>query len=331
MHRTSLAVAAVLLSATAAAQGTQPQQSNGSIGGTILGATGLTNGTKVTIQMLDSVTTLNLGATYNAQVAQALVGSSTNIAGGTPAVVKVVANSGYPATYSLALVSLTVNGQPTAVTGSMPVLNKIGTAMAGAPDAVTTAVGNIFNKPAKNQPKAPPRPAASVSGTRIYVPTNSAVMFTLTSAVPTQPAQSGQPAQPGQTTQPAQPATNGAATAPSAATVVYAQVQYQLTGCQREAPRIICNVTVTNLRGGDIVMNGAGRGYFIDQSGNRVEASMRSIANCVGWGPCQLLPNIAMAGKWEFFDQDNHATTLVRLQIAENGVPVAQFNGVPVN
>jgi hypothetical protein len=335
MHRTSLAVAAVLLSATAAAQGAQPQQSNGSIGGTILGATGLTNGTKVTIQLLDSVTTLNLGATYNAQVSQALVGSSTNIAGGTPAVVKVVANSGYPATYSLALVSLTINGQPTAVSGGMPVLNKIGTAMNGAPDAVTAAVGNLFNKPAKNQPKAPPRPAASVSGTRIYVPTNSAVMFTLTSAVPTQAAQ-GQPAAGGTTnaTQPSQPATAapaGAAGAPSASTVVYAQVQYVLQGCQREAPHIICNLTITNLRGGDVIMNGAGGAYYIDQAGNRVNASMRSLANCVGWGACQLVPNVAMASQWQFIDQDNRATNLVRLQIAENGVPVAQFNGVPVN
>jgi hypothetical protein len=87
---------------------------------------------------------------------------------------------------------------------------------------------------------------------------------------------------------------------------------------------------VTNQRGGDLIMNGAGRAYYIDQSGNRVQAMMRSIANCVGWGPCQLVPNIAMAGQWQFIDQDNRATTLVRLQIAENGVPVAQFNNVPV-
>jgi hypothetical protein len=32
-----------------------------------------------------------------------------------------------------------------------------------------------------------------------------------------------------------------------------------------------------------------------------------------------------------FMDQDNHATQLVRLQIHENGVPVAQFNNVPIN
>jgi hypothetical protein len=332
MRRTSFAVASLFLSATAVAQ--TAQQSNGSIGSTVLGATGLTNGTKVTIQMLDSVTTLNLGATYNAQVSQALVGASTNIPGGSPAVVKVVANTGYPVTYSLALVSLTVNGQATAVSGGMPVLNKVGTAANGAGDALGNAVGNIFNKQ-KNQPKAPPRPATAVSGTRIYVPSNSAVIFTLTSAVPTQNAQ-GQPAAgaaPG-VAQPGQPVAQPATGAPAAATyntVVYAQVQYQLTGCQRQSPHIICNVTVTNQRGGDLIMNGAGGAYFIDQSGNRVMADMRSLANCVGWGACQLVPNIAMAGQWQFMDQDNHATTLVRLQIHENGVPVAQFNNVPVN
>jgi hypothetical protein len=332
MRRTSFAFASLFLTATAVAQ--TAQQSNGSIGSTVLGATGLTNGTKVTIQMLDSVTTLNLGATYNAQVSQALVGSSTNIPGGSPAVVKVVANTGYPATYSLALVSLTVNGQATAVSGGMPVLNKVGTAVNGAGDALGNAVGNIFNKQ-KNQPKAPPRPAAAVSGTRIYVPSNSAVIFTLTSAVPTQNAQ-GQPAAgaaPG-VVQPGQPVAQPAPGAPAAATsntVVYAQVQYQLTGCQRQSPHIICNVTVTNQRGGDLMMNGAGGAYFIDQSGNRVMADMRSLANCVGWGACQLVPNIAMAGQWQFMDQDNHATMLVRLQIHENGVPVAQFNNVPVN
>jgi hypothetical protein len=340
MHRTSFAFASLLLSAAAFAQGTQPQQqqSNGTIGGTLLSATGLTNGTKVTVQMLDSVTTLNLGATYNAQVSQAIVGSSTNIPGGTPAVVKVIPNSGYPVTYSLALVSLNINGTPTQISGGTPILNKIGTAMNGAPDAVTTAVGNLFNKP-KNQPKTPPRPVASVSGTRIYVPTNSAVMFTLTSA-PTQTAQ-GQPAAagPNATAQPGQPAgtvapgtaTPAAGTAPTSSTVVYYQVQYVLQGCQRQAPHIICNLTITNQRGGDVIMNGAGGAYYIDQAGNRVTAMMRSLANCIGWGPCQLVPNVAMASQWQFIDQDNRATTLVRLQIAENGIPVAQFNNVPVN
>jgi hypothetical protein len=326
MRRTSFAVASLFLSATAVAQ--TAQQSNGSIGGSLLGATGLTNGTKVTIQMLDSVTTLNLGATYNAQVSQALVGSSTNIPGGSPAVVKVVTNTGYPATYSLALVSLTVNGQATPVAGGMPVLNKVGTAVNGAGDALGNAVGNIFNKQ-KNQPKAPPRPAAAVSGTRIYVPANSAVIFTLTSAAPTQTAQ-GQPAA-GTAPGVAQPAAAGAPAATTSNTVVYYQIQYQLTGCQRQAPHIICNITVTNQRGGDIMLNGAGGAYYIDQSGNRVNADMRSLANCVGWGACQLVPNIAMAGQWQFMDQDNHATQLVRLQIHENGVPVAQFNNVPIN
>ncbi|HZS59664.1 MAG TPA: hypothetical protein VFA43_10365 [Gemmatimonadaceae bacterium] len=337
MRRTSSAVVvSLLLSAPTFAQAQQQQQqqqqSNGSIGGAILGATGLTNGTKVTIQMLDSVTTLNTGATYSAQVSQAIVGSSTNIPGGTPAVVKVVQNTGYPATYSLALVSLSINGTPTPVSGSMPVLNKIGTAVNGASDALGSAVGNLFNKQ-KNQPKAPRPPAASVAGVRIYVPVNSAVMFTLTSA-PMQSAQ-GQPAAGGATSvaQPVQqtPAATGMNTAPGSNTVTYLQVQYVLQGCTRQAPHIICNLTITNQRGGDIVMNGGGGAYYIDQAGNRVNAMMRSLANCVGFGPCQLVPGVAMASQWQFVDQDNLAKTLVRLEIHENGVAVAQFNNIPVN
>jgi hypothetical protein len=336
MRRTSFAVASVLLSATAFAQAAQQQQSNGSIGGAVLGATGLTNGTKITIQMLDSVTTINLGAAYSAQVSQAIVGSSSNIPGGTPAVVKVVQNSGYPATYSLALVSLTINGAATPVSGGMPLLNKVGTAVNGAGDALGSAVGNLFNKQ-KNQPKAPARPAASVSGARIYVPTNSAVIFTLTGAATTQTAQAQPGAAPGVTPgQPvaAQPAPGQPMPAPGAtgsSTVTYMQVQYTLQGCSRQAPHIICNLTITNQRGGDLLMNGAGGAYYIDQGGNRVNADMRSLANCVGWGNCQLIPNIAMASQWQFVDQDNRATTLVRLQIHENGVPVAQFNNIPVN
>jgi len=104
-----------------------------------------------------------------------------------------------------------------------------------------------------------------------------------------------------------------------------------LQGCQRQAPHIICNLTITNQRGGDIVMNGGGGAYYIDQSGNRVNAMMRSLANCIGFGPCQLVSGVAMASQWQFVDQDNVAKTLVRLEIHENGVAVAQFNNVPIN
>ena len=204
-----------------------------------------------------------------------------------------------------------------------------GTAVNGASDALGSAVGNLFNKQ-KNQPKAPRPPAASVAGVHIYVPVNSAVMFTLTSA----PMQSAQ-GQPGATSvaQPVQqtPAATGMNTAPGSNTVTYLQVQYVLQGCTRQAPHIICNLTITNQRGGDIVMNGGGGAYYIDQAGNRVNAMMRSLANCVGFGPCQLVPGVAMASQWQFVDQDNLAKTLVRLEIHENGVAVAQFNNIPVN
>jgi hypothetical protein len=320
MNRPSYALASLVLSLTSASA--------------VLSQTPLTAGTRVTVAMVDSITTLNLGASYSATVSMGLPGSA-NVPQGSPAVVKVVQNTGYPATYSLQLASLNINGQTTAVSGGSPVLNAAGTAVNTASTNASNAVGNAVNKMfggGKSQPQ--PKPAAnvnrtpSVSGTRIFVPSGSSVMFTLSAALPAQTAQ-GQPGAAGPNGT-AQPAGAAGANAAGSTTVVYEQIQYQLTGCQRQAPHIICNVTVTNLRGGDAIMNGAGGAYYIDQSGNRVQASMRTLANCAGWGACQLLPNIAMAGKWEFIDQDNHATTLVRLQIAEDARPVAQFNQVPV-
>jgi hypothetical protein len=329
MHRTT-SVFATLLSITMASAGfaqTTQQTSPGSI---VTGTTGLASGTKVTVTMVDSITTLNLGAVYSATVASGLVGSNANVAAGTPAVVKVVANTVYPTTYSVALASLSINGQPTAVNGGQPMLNNAGTAVNNAQNQAGNAVGNAINGLFTPHQKQAPQPRStanrtpSVNGTRIFVPSGSSVVFTLTSAVPgTQTAAAQQTG--------ATPAAGSGAAGPSSTTVVYEQIQYQLTGCQRQSPHIVCQVTVTNLRGGDAMLNGAGGAYYIDQSGNRVNASMRSLANCAGWGACQLLPNIAMAGRWEFIDQDNHATTLVRLQIAEDGKPVAQFTSVPVN
>jgi hypothetical protein len=319
MNRPSYAVASLVLSLTSAST----LLSQGSV---------LANGTRVTIAMVDSITTLNLGASYSATVSMGLPGSA-NVPQGSPAVVKVVQNTGYPATYSLQLASLNINGQTTAVSGGTPVLNAAGTAVNNASMNANNALGNAVNRMFGGG-KSQPKPAAnvnrtpSVSGTRIFVPAGSSVMFTLTSALPTQAAQ-GQPGAAGPNGT-AQPTGAAGANVAGSTTVVYEQIQYQLTGCQRQSPHIVCSVTVTNLRGGDAVLNGAGGAYYIDQSGNRVMASMRSLANCAGWGPCQLLPNIAMAGKWEFIDQDNHATTLVRLQIAEDAKPVAQFNQVPV-
>lgn len=320
MIRTSYALASLVLSFTSASAA--------------LSQNPLANGTRVTIAMVDSITTLNLGASYSATVSMGLPGSA-NVPQGSPAVVKVVQNTGYPVTYSLQLASLNINGQTTAVNGGSPVLNAAGTAINNASTNASNALGNAVNhmfggkqpqaKPAANVNRTP-----SVSGTRIFVPSGSSVMFTLASALPAQTGQTaqGQPAAagPNNTTQ-----TTSAGTVATSSTVVYEQIQYQLTGCQRQSPHIVCSVTVTNLRGGDAMLNGGGGAYYIDQSGNRVNASARSLANCAGWGWCQLLPNIAMAGKWEFVDQDNHATTLVRLQIAEDGKPVAQFNQVPVN
>jgi hypothetical protein len=333
MNRPSYALASLLLSltsASAALSQTTQQTSSGSIGSSILGA-----GTRVTIAMVDSVTTVNVGASYTATVSMGLPGSA-NVPQGSPAQVKVVQNTGYPATYSLQLTSLTINGQTTAVTGGAPILNAAGTAVNNATNSASNAVGNAMNRllGGGKQPKAAAtvKRTPAVTGTALYVPSGSSVIFTLTTALPATQTAQGQPGAAG-TTGMVQPtaATGAPGGATTSATVVYEQIQYQLQGCQRQAPHIICSVTVTNLRGGDAMLNGAGGAYYIDQSGNRVNASMRTIANCAGWGPCQMLPNITMAGKWEFIDQDNHAQTLVRLQIAEDAKPVAQFTQVPVN
>ncbi len=122
----------------------------------------------------------------------------------------------------------------------------------------------------------------------------------------------------------AQPATA------SAATVVYENMQYTLQGCQRQAPHVICQIKFTNLGATDRFLAGGRSTYYVDQAGNRVNTSLRMIANCGGFGPCQLLPGIAMAGRFEFLDEGGTATQLVRLQIEEDNKAVAQFTNVPV-
>jgi hypothetical protein len=158
---------------------------------------------------------------------------------------------------------------------------------------------------------------------------------TATNTVPAQPpatATSTVPAQPSATatsTVPAQP--SATASTPGSSTVVYENIQYQLQNCQREAPHIICQVQITNLGGADAYLVGGQGTYYFDQAGNKVGASNRAIANCAGWGRCQLPPGIAMAGRFEFLDVQGHATQLVRLQIVQSAKAVAQFTQVPVN
>ena len=304
----------------------------------------LSNGTHVTVRMVDSVVTV-APVLHNATVAsQVGVGNGT-VPAGAAAIVKVVANQGTPRTYSLELTSVAVNGQMVAVTGGSPMLSLIGTVDAG--NVVNTAVTGLFKK--GQRPAAQPKKTAArtpaVTGTNIYVPAGSEVSFVLAGAVAAPQTAVGAPAQtpasgqagasgvaagePGAAA--ATSGTAGAATgAASSTTVVYENVQYALQSCQREAPHIICQVQITNLRASDLMLNGAGGSYYVDQSGNRQNASARSIANCVGFGACQLLPNIAMAGRFEFVDQDGRATTLTRLLIAENGKAVAQFSGVAI-
>jgi hypothetical protein len=112
--------------------------------------------------------------------------------------------------------------------------------------------------------------------------------------------------------------------------VLYENIQYELQSCAREAPHIVCTLQITNLNATDARLGGGSASYFIDQSGNRVGASNRSIANCVGWRACELVPNLATAARFEFLDQGSASTTLTRLLIVQNGKPVAQFTNVAV-
>ena len=300
-------------------------------------------GTRVTVQMVDSVYTTSAATLHNATVTSAVNGTNLTVPAGAAAIVKVVANAGTPRTYSLALTSLAVNGQMMAVSGGSPSLSSIGAMTTSASDAVGSAVKGAVN--AKGRKAPAPKPAAaktpSASGTTVYVPAGSDVAFVLAGSAAQSTAAAAAPKTtpatatptPAAATTPAAPTTPAAAstTPATSSTVVYENVQYQLQSCQREAPHIVCQIQITNQRGTDVKLNGAGGTYYVDQSGNKVNASARSIANCVGNAACQLLPNIAMAGRWEFIDADGHATTLTRLLIAENGKPVAQFTNVPIN
>ncbi len=309
-------------------------------------------GTRVTVQMTDSVTATNPTAQYNGSVLNLMDVAGFTVPAGTPAVVKVVTNPGKTPSYSLALVSLVVNGQSTPVSGGAPTVSAVGNMMNSASNVVNATLANLMSGNPKSHQKAAPAQKPAVTGTKLYVPTGTAVMFTLAGVTQlpkapqtasatggsTPPAAGGPSAggvassSPPPAAGPSVPAAANAsgATGSSSSTVVYESIQYQLTACQREAPHIICQLQITNMRAVDAQLNGAGGTYYVDQSGNKVGASNRSIANCIGYGWCQLLPGIAMAGRFEFMDEEGHATTLVRLLIAENGKPVAQFSGVPI-
>jgi len=283
---------------------------------------------------------------YNATVKNQVTGQGLVVPAGAPALVKMYRNPGNPPTFALSLVSLTVNGQTIAVSGGSPSFSYIGAVAGAATSAVSSTIGGILNRGAK---PAAPKPVAvtpAVSGSRVFVPAGSDVTFAI--AQTPQTAQTSQPGQtpppaPGSTpppapgsTPPPAPSTNSTppqqqSTVPGSTTVVYENIQYVLQGCKRQAPHIICNIQITNQRAADAWLSRGQGSYYVDQAGNRVGASNRGIANCGGWANCQLLPGIAMAGRFEFVDEEGHATTLKRLSIEQSGKAVAQFTDVPVN
>jgi hypothetical protein len=202
----------------------------------------------------------------------------------------------------------------------------------------------------QNTGNTPTKP--STSGARVYLPSGSEVIFVLGQTQNQQLANqearpglgtntTGQQAitSPGQITPDARtqataaPAGGSTATAAPAQgnnSVLYENILYQLQGCQRQSPHIVCNLQITNQRAVDAFLRGGQASYYVDQAGNKAGTSMRKIANCIGFGNCQLLPGVAMAASFEFVDEEGHATNLVRLAIAESGKYVAQFNNVPI-
>jgi hypothetical protein len=260
--------------------------------------------------------------------------------------VRLVPNgTGNSRTWTLLLVSVTANGQTISVNGASPSFDAMGTAV-GAATTKANAVISGIRLPGQKQPP-PPKQAAtpavtpSLAGARIYVPGGSDVRFALANPTSTQTgggaANGGGASTVGNSTgggtpppppppQPVPPQQQAA----GSSTVTYENIQYTLQGCQKQAPHIICSIQITNLGATDTRLSGGQGSYYFDQLGNRVSASARSIANCAGWGWCQLPPGIAMAGKFEFTDEDGRATTLVRLQINQTGKEVARFTQVPV-
>jgi hypothetical protein len=243
---------------------------------------------------------------------------------GASAVMKLTQMQGNQRMFSLSLVSVTANGQVMPVTSGAAVIVSGQGGAASAATSQVSAVRDMFRgfggkkqqqqQPAQaNQQKtaANGTPSPAAMGARVYVPANSDVQFMVSAnngapgtqqagnnAVPAgQPAapapQPGAPMAVAPTTpapapvapgQPMQPMAPGAA--PAGSTVVlYNNIQYQLQSCKREAPHIICQITITNMGNVDARLVGGHESYYFDQAGNKQMATARSIANCVGfWG-----------------------------------------------
>jgi hypothetical protein len=312
--------------------------------GSVLGNNGL-----VMVTMVDAVDSSAggvAGRQFRATVARAFGAGSATVAQGASATVGLVQNG---ATFSLALTSVVANGQAMAVNGTSPTLGTLGGLKGTVTNSPTvqsltntfgglSSIGGFGRKQTAKQQQpasANNQVQPSAAGARVYVPAGTAVSFRLVQNTQTAPATQNSAPGIGAGAAPVVPAGGMATTpvlntAPSSNSVLYENILYQLQGCQRQAPHIICNVQITNQRAVDAFLSGGQGTYYVDQAGNKVGTSSRKIANCIGFGNCQLLPGVAMAGSFEFVDEEGHATSLVRLLVAQSGKAVAQFNNVPI-
>lgn len=319
------------------AQATQTQSGGFGGLGNILG------GGKTTVSItFNTVIDSNLGArVYSGSVVNGTTINGVSVPQGSTAMA-MVQQSGN--TWTLKLVSIAASGQSIQITNSTPNLTagKLTNILNGG------GLGGIFgggNKKGSTQAG----PATSASGARVYIPVNTPVGFVgiTTSNQQTQPQQqatSNPPAsqnpdakQVGATpqlvggqnyTQPGAQQSIQAAQ-PGNSTVVFNNVQYQLTGCHREAPHIVCELQVTNQGAVDALLFGSGRTGFVDQSGNTGHFESARIANCE-LGQCAMLPGIQMKARYVFMDDTGESRTLHRLNIFSRNEAVAQFSDVPV-
>lgn len=111
--------------------------------------------------------------------------------------------------------------------------------------------------------------------------------------------------------------------------------RYELEGCRKEDQRIVCHLNVTNISGNDdnLTSNYGKAVFFIDQFGNRIQASVAEIGNGnLATGPL-VIPNLRMPVRIVFENTNPQITTLVRLSLpmfSKAGWTDVQFSNVPV-
>ncbi len=321
-------------------------QSQGGLGGMLGQGKGMLGGKGgVSVQMVDAVdSNAGGGRTFRATVATATTVAGVAVPQGSSATTTLQQTGNG---WTLALTSITANGQAIPVTSTFA--STRGGSLANSATSILNGGGLPWQR-SKSQPAAANTPKIAASGARVYVPANTNVTFMVSAAAQqtaqNQPAQTVAQSTPTATpiaatptapvqaspmaTSQALPQSNAPGAAPSSNAVIFGNTQYQLSGCHREAPHIVCELQVMNIGQVDSVLSGDPRTYFIDQSGNKGGVQSGTLANC-NLGRCPMLPQIAMKARYVFNDDTGESRTLVRLQIWAGGrSAVAQFNNVPV-